>query len=219
MKKIGAAYIAICLTLASCSTNTPTVIKDVQPEQKVTLVDDSKIPWITLAPGMRYKENGSETQFDINYTLLDSNYLKAIDEKVTGLNIVEKAVWLDLASSIKSDVIHNQSVGGQRGELTAQATDCSPQNVRAVPTSPGSGAKAYSAGYCNSTATGGRLEGKTTARAGSDYPPACNDSGFSVQCSSAAYGSSSCYSSADLFDYNAFGYILWQRRATNPYCS
>lgn len=219
MKKMSAVYVAVCLALASCSTNTPTVVKDTQTDQKITLIDDSKIPWITLTPGIRYKENGNETQFDINYTLLNSEYSAAIDEKIDSLSKVDKEVWLDLASSIKSDVIHNQSIGGQKGELTAQATDCSPQNVRALPTSPDAGAKAFSAGTCKSTATGGRLEGKTTARAGSDYQEPCNDSGFTVQCSSVAYGTSSCYSSAELFDYNAFGYILWQRRAANPYCS
>lgn len=68
----------------------------------------------------------------------------------------------------------------------------------AMPTTASPGAKAYATASCSTESLiWGQVETRTSARAASDWPPPCYDSGWPTsQCMSVAYGSMGCYSSA-----------------------
>lgn len=68
----------------------------------------------------------------------------------------------------------------------------------AMPTTEFPGAKAYATASCSTNAVvWGRVETRTTARAGNNWPAPCQDSGWPAsQCMSVAYGSTSCFSTA-----------------------
>lgn len=68
----------------------------------------------------------------------------------------------------------------------------------AMPTAGSAGAKAYATATCGvGSVVWGRVETRTSARAGSNWPPPCHDSGWPFsQCISVAYGSTGCSSQA-----------------------
>ncbi|ETN88096.1 hypothetical protein [Thermus sp. NMX2.A1] len=79
----------------------------------------------------------------------------------------------------------------------------------AMPTSSSPGAKTYATAFCNAEFfIWGKVETRTTARAGNDQPPPCYDSGWPAsQCMRVAYGNTGCHSTAWVGYFYQLGYL------------
>lgn len=196
--------------------------------------------WVHLAPGFAFRPTDGGVGFQIAVPLLDQASMDHIEEHVEGLrseaateeDMARLASWerawentrywfLQLSSlpaedrGVILDRFHRSAGGLDHGDTSAEplATDgC--VAASAMPTSGSPGAKGYATASCSGGGpSAGYVYTESLARAGSNWPTPCNESGWnSSQCSSVAYGTFNCYSAATAAQYIYFSGITYQVR-------
>lgn len=223
---------------------------DAELEELVSTALDPE-GWVTVAPGFRYRLQHGGISFWVTTSELTEEGLEQIQTHVEALRrsatseierfrlrewetVLETArenyrkrqiYWPKLQQKYQEGKEEGVLPQGEEDDVTLQPTSaqCS-LSASAMPTTASPGAKAYATAYCEpGSAISGFVRTETTARAGSDWPPDCRSDGWkSSTCSSVAYGSYSCYSTAlaEYYDkYSDIHYVDDWRYSSNGSCT
>lgn len=210
------------LLLSACGSDSPVTVNGsptpaaTSPTVKAPQV--RVISKVQVGPGLSYEITEYGYNIRATYAAMTAETLTVLERQVQTLSAqAATPITTDLLKDLAAIQERARTQGKPPSDLGPQAEGCVLDGW-AAPTSPESGAKAYAYATCQSGFLQYTGTATTSARAYTDVPPSCNQSGPSAQCSSVAYGPPSCSSRAVAQTKNG----SWLRDEgiwSNKYCS